>query len=365
MTARFFDRLLRAELFELRAYEPRAGSFEVRLDANESPPLLSAEASVALAQAMIPAQYNRYPDPRALALRSAIAATCGASADEILVGTGTDEIIALLLTALDRPRDGTPAPTIVTPSPTFVMYRLSARARGFKVVEVPLDAAWDLDASGMRRAVEFARPNLIFVATPNNPTGTRVSLDRLRSVIEAAPDALVIVDEAYVAFAGEGAEEQIALRRAYPNVAVLRTLSKVGFAALRVGWMVGPAELVREIDKVRQPYNLPAPSQQGATFVLRELGTEIARMRDVVVGERARLAAGLTALGFDVTPSEANFLWVAGDHPANEVVSTLAARGVLVKSFHASGGRLLKRMRITVGLPGENDRLLHEIAACR
>lgn len=365
MTARFFDRLLRAELFELRAYEPHAGSFEVRLDANESPSLLSAEAGAALAQAMIPAQYNRYPDPRALALRSAIAATCGASPDEILVGTGTDEVIALLLSTLDRPRDGTPAATIVTPSPTFVMYRLSARARGFKVVEVPLDAAWDLDTAGMRRAVEFARPNLIFIATPNNPTGTRVSVDRLRAVIECAPEAVVVVDEAYVDFAGEGAEEQLALRRAYPNVVVLRTLSKVGFAALRVGWMVGPADLVREMDKVRQPFNLPVPSQQGAAFVLRALGAEIARTREVVVAERARLTEGLKGLGFDVAPSEANFLWVAGESPANEVVSALAARGVLVKSFHMSGGRLLKRMRITVGLPAENDRLLHEIAACR
>jgi histidinol-phosphate aminotransferase len=365
MTARFFDPLLRAELSELHSYQPNAGHFEVRLDANESPPLLSAEAGAAVAQAMIPAQYNRYPDPRAVALREAIAATCGASPEEVLVGTGSDEIIALLLTALDRPRDRAPAATIVTPSPTFVMYRLSARARGFKVVEVPLDGAWDLDAGGMVRAVEFARPNVIFVATPNNPTGTRVSVERLRAVIEAAPDALVVVDEAYVDFAGAGAGEQLALLRAYPNVAVMRTLSKVGFAALRVGWIVAPAELVREIDKTRQPYNLPAPSQQGATFVLRNLGGEIARMRDVVVAERARLAVGMAALGFSVTPSEANFLWVECARPADEVVGALAARGVLVKSFQASGGRLLKRMRVTVGLPGENDRLLHELAACR
>ena len=365
MTARFFDPLLRAELSELRAYEPHAGRFEVRLDANESPPLLSAEASAALAQAMIPAQLNRYPDPRATALREAIAASCGASVDEVLVGTGSDEIIALLLTALDRPRDRAPAASIVTPSPTFVMYRLSARSRGLKVVEVPLDGAWDLDVSGMIRAVEFARPNLIFVATPNNPTSTRVSLDRLRAVIEAAPAALVVVDEAYVDFAGAGAEGQAALLRAYPNVAVMRTLSKVGFAALRVGWLVAPAELVREIDKVRQPYNLPVSSQQGATFVLQNLGAEITRTRDLVVAERARLTTGLAALGFGVTPSEANFLWVECARPANEVVSDLAARGVLVKSFHASGGRLLKRLRVTVGLPGENERLLHELATCR
>src|SRR3954468_24642907 len=120
MTARFFDPLLRAELAELRSYEPPPDLSDVPLHATEAPPLLSPEAGAALAQAMIPAQYNRYPDARATALRAAIAAHQGASPDEILVGTGSDEIIALLLTALDRPRDRAPAPSIVTPSPTFV-----------------------------------------------------------------------------------------------------------------------------------------------------------------------------------------------------------------------------------------------------
>ena len=130
------------------------------------------------------------------------------------MGTGSDEVIALLLTALDRPQGKNPAPTVVTPTPTFVMYRLSARARGFKVVEVPLDAAWDLDVSAMRRAVEIARPNLVFVATPNNPTGRSMSLDRLEAVIQAAPESLVVVDEAYVDFAPRA---QLHLRHEVPE----------------------------------------------------------------------------------------------------------------------------------------------------
>src|SRR5262245_36364253 len=140
-----FSSLLRADLAELRSYQPQAGTFAVRLDANEPPPLLSPEASAELARAMVPETWNRYPDARAVELRAAAAAACGATPEEIMVGTGSDEVIALLLTALDRPRGKNPAPTIVTPSPTFVMYRLSARARGFKVIEVPLDASWDLD----------------------------------------------------------------------------------------------------------------------------------------------------------------------------------------------------------------------------
>ncbi len=356
-----FAPLLRADLAELKSYEPRPGAFEVRLDANEPPPLLSPESAAALARAIVPAQWNRYPDARAVALREAIAARCDARPEEILVGTGSDEVIALLLTALDRPRGKNPAPTIVVPTPTFVMYRLSARARGFKVIEVPLDKEWDLDVGSMRRAIEFAQPNVIFLATPNNPTGRRMSLDRIEAVIAAAPDALVVIDEAYIDFAGTS---QLHLRKAHPNVAVLRTLSKIGFAALRVGWMIGPAELVREVDKARQPYNLPEPSQRGAVFVLEQLAEEVAQNCARVVAERGRLAAALAARGFGVTPSDANFLWVETRGPAEELVEALAARGVLVKSFHASGGRLARRVRITVGLPGENDRLLAEIDAC-
>lgn len=356
-----FASILRAELGELSAYQPLAGRFDVRLDANEPPALLSLEASAALGRAMVPTDWNRYPDPRSVELRTAIAARIDVSPDEVLVGVGSDEVIALLLTALDRPRDRAPAPTILVPSPTFVMYRLSARIRGFKVLEVPLDRAWDLDVAGMQKAIEMGRPNLIFIASPNNPSSTAMSEDRVEAVIQAAPEALVILDEAYAAFAPRSLRS---LFGKYPNVALLNTLSKIGFAALRVGWIVGPADLVREIDKARQPYNLSVPSQRGALFVLQELGAEIDKARETVVAERARLAAGLTALGFEVAPSAANFLWVKSRRPSEEVWSALAARSVLVKSFHAAGGRLAHQLRITIGLPAENDRLLAEIAPC-
>jgi histidinol-phosphate aminotransferase len=241
------------------------------------------------------------------------------------------------------------------------MYRLSARARGFKVVEVPLDAAWDLDVPAMIRAVEMARPNIVFIATPNNPTSRSMSIERLEALLAAVTEPLVVIDEAYVDFA---AQKQIHLRSRYPNVAVLRTISKIGFAALRVGWVVAPAELVAEVDKVRQPYNLPIPSQRGATFVLRHLQDETARACATVVAERERLTAALGALGLGVTPSDANFLWVEAKGPAGTLCEALAARGVLIKGFHASGGRLARRVRITVGLPHENDRLLEELARC-
>ncbi len=352
--------LLRPELAELTAYEPLAGSYPVRLDANEAPALVSDEARSVLARAMAACEPTRYPDARMVALREAIADHMGVRAEQVLAGCGSDEVIALLLTALDHARPGERHKTILTTTPTFVMYRLTARARGMQVIEVPLDRAWDLDVGSMRRAIEMMRPRVIFIATPNNPTGNLASLDRLEAVIEAASESLVVVDEAYVDYAPRA---QLALL-AHPNVVVMRTLSKIGFAALRVGWLVGSEELVREVDKVRQPFNMAAPIQAAAVAVLRDLGPELGRIRDAVLAERARVAAGLTSLGFDPTPSDANFLWVACPRPADEVAHHLASRGVLVKSFHARGGRLLRQVRITIGAPHENDRLLEELAAC-
>lgn len=356
-----FAALLRSELSDLSSYVPHAGRFDVRLDANEAPALLSDEARARIDAALAPADYGRYPDATHAELRAALAARVGARPEEILVGIGSDEIIALLLTALDRPRSGAPATTVVTTAPTFVMYKISARARGMKVVEVPLDDRWDLAEASMLRAIELARPNLVFVATPNNPTGGLVSRDRLERVIAAARDAVVVVDEAYVDFAPRS---QLDLKDRYDNVVVLRTLSKIGFAALRVGWLVGPEELVREVDKTRQPYNLPTPTQRAATVVVRDLADEVRRVVGAIVGERERLAAALVALGLDVPPSHANFLWAGTPGPAGPVFEALAARGVLVRSFHATGGRLGNRLRITVGTAAQNDRLLEELPRC-
>lgn len=359
MTSSRFAHLLRPELGSIEAYAPPLGSFEVRLDANESPAMLSPHAHAELAKALIPDVFARYPDARSTQLREAIAARAGVKASEVHAGCGSDEVLASLLSALDRPRDKNAHARIVTTTPTFVMYKLSAKARGIETVEVPLDATWNLDVSGMKRAVEFARPNIIFIATPNNPTSSVMTESRIRSVIESAQDALVVIDEAYADFAATRASH---LFREYPNVALLGTLSKIGFAALRVGWLIGPSELVQELDKVRQPYNIPVPSQRGATFVLRSLQDEIDRLVKHVVDERERMTRELDAIGFSVTPSQANFLWVETKRPATEVFDGLSSNGILVRCFAKSGGRLAKRLRITVGTQTENDRLLETIA---
>jgi len=358
MSASRFAHLLRPELIEIEAYVPHTGTYDIRLDGNEAPPLISLEARKKIQEALLPPALERYPDPRSLDLRNAIATYIGAETNEVLAGMGSDEVIALLLSALDNPRGKAKNATIICPTPTFVMYRLSAKARGMRVIEVPLDAQWDLDVSAMCKAIEFGQPNLIFLATPNNPTGGLMSEDRLRVVIEAAKDSVVVLDEAYSAFAKASVAH---LRRVYPNVVTLGTLSKVGFASLRVGWLVGPEDLVAEIDKVRQPYNLPTPSQRAATLVLRDLRDEIKTVVAGVIAERTRVSEELIRLGFGVTPSEANFVWVETKRPAIEVFEGLAESGILVRSFHARGGRLSNRLRISIGTSSENTRLLETI----
>lgn len=348
--------LLRPELSELRAYSPHPGSYRVRLDANEAPPLLSAEARARLAEAAATIAWERYPDAPTDALRAALAARTGVSADEVLVGVGSDELITMLLTAFDRPRDRAQAPVVLTTTPTFVMYAMSAKVRGQRVLEVPLDADWDLAMSSLFAAIRVAEPSVVFIASPNNPTGNKVSLERLTELIMAVPRSLVVIDEAYVDYADEN---QLALYRRFENVAVLRTLSKIGFAALRVGWLVARPELIREIDKVRQPYNMSSVAQRLGALAVGELAPEIERVIAYVVDERRRVTAALAELGrIRVSESQANFLWIQSERPAAELFEGLKESGILVRSFHARGGRLAHQLRVTLGTAAENDDFL-------
>lgn len=357
----FWSDLLRPEFAEFKPYKPVHGSFRVRLDANEAPPMSSRVASERLAREFSSIALERYPDAGSDALRDAIARHLGRKDDEIVIGVGSDEVIGMLVTALSRSRSSAEPPTVLTTTPTFVMYKMSARLRGQRVIEVPLDANFEPDAAGLARAVEMAAPHVVFLANPNNPTGTVASLPTLRRVIEAAPRSLVVVDEAYVDYADE---HRLSLLDEYENVAVLRTLSKVGFAGLRVGWLVARAAFAAELDKVRQPYNMSSVSQRLATVVLNELWGEVEAVTRSVKAERARLEATLGSMpGLSVTPSQANFLWLGSELSAEKLFHALAERGVLVRSFHERGGRLANRLRVTVGTPAENDELLECLRA--
>ena len=354
--------LLRPELADFKPYTPDRGTYRVRLDANEAPPLFPESVRERLGRAFSSIAFERYPDATERELREAVATRLGVAPDEVLLGVGSDELIAILLTALSYAKKASDPPTVLTTTPSFVMYRMTARLRGQRVVEVPLDARWELTEEPMLRALEMAPPHVVFIATPNNPTGTVASPERLERLIQAAPRSLFVVDEAYVDYADR---HLLDLYRRYDNVVILRTLSKVGFAALRVGWLVGRRELVAELDKVRLPYNLGTPSQVLATLVLGELWPEVSTVIEGVKRERERVGAALTGRGIEVTPSQANFLWIKTPRPAGEVFEGLRSRGVLVRSFHEKGGRLANQLRVTLGTPAENDELLRSLDELR
>jgi histidinol-phosphate aminotransferase len=358
--------LLRPELEELRAYVPAdPPGIRVKLDANEAPPSLSPAVREAVVRAVSNVALERYPDPRALRLKEAIAKRTGASPDDLLIGSGSDELISLVLTAVARPREKNPQPVMLVPVPTFVMYRVTARGHGHKPVEVPLDASWDLDVPMMKRAIEMMRPNVVFIASPNNPTGNRMSADRLKEVVTASSAAFTIVDEAYVDYSGPNASVR-GWREEHTNLGILRTVSKIGLAALRVGWLEADSALVAEVDKVRQPFNVSATSQVAAAAVLEDAWDDVHRDVARIIEARETLAREISALdGWVVTPSGANFLWVKAPAPAEKIFEALVKDGVLVRSFHASGGRLTTQLRVTVGTDSENDELLAALRRAR
>ncbi len=366
MGAKAFLETLRPELADVDAYVPASQGVRVRLDANEAPPNASPAIREVVAKAISRVALERYPDARALELKEAITLRTGAPVSSLVVGSGSDEVIALLATACARPRARMPQATFIALTPTFVMYRITARAHGVNVVAVPLDAAWDLDVAAMTKAIDLVQPNVVFVASPNNPTGNRVSADRLEALVSHAPSSIVVLDEAYVDFAASGSLRS--LRERYPNVAILRTVSKIGLAALRVGWIEADEELARAVDKARQPFNLSATSQAAAAAVLRDAWDDVRAHVDAIIAERERITREIARVrGMTVTPSEANFVWVRTEKPAASVHEAMLGRGVRVRCFHSSKheatGRMAHHIRVTVGTREENDVMLAALEA--
>ena len=359
MTVDSLKSLFRPELEELTAYRVPPAPPPVKLDANESPWPLPPEARARVAAVMHTTDVNRYPDGRATELRKALAWGLGGSPDEYVLGSGSDELIALMATAMCRPREGTDRPIVVFPEPTFVMYRITSRAHGWEPVSVPLDDRWDLDADAMSSAIEAHRPNLVYYATPNNPTGNCFSRERLEALVRAYPDTLHVIDEAYGAYSGQSFAT---LCEELSQCALLGTLSKVGFAGARVGWVRLNEALSAELEKVRQPFNLNTASQVTARLALTDLAPLLEEHITSVVAERERLATELERHeSLRCYPSDANFLLVEFGGEVPELCAALLDQGVAVRQFHNGDPRLRSCIRITIGTPEENQRLLEAL----
>ncbi len=351
--------LFRPELDELSVYRVPPKPPAVKLDANESPWPLPPDARARIATVLHATELHRYPDGRATKLRTALARGLGGSPDEYILGVGSDELISMMATGMSRPRSGSGQPAVVFPEPTFVMYGMTSRAHGWRPVGVPLDGAWDLDADAMADALESSRANIAYYATPNNPTGNCFSRDKIERLVDGFPDTLHVIDEAYGAYSGQSfatfAEER-------PHCALMGTLSKVGFAGIRVGWVRIHEALSEELEKVRQPFNLSTAAQEIATLALTDLAPLLEQHVTDVVAERERLTtelAGHEAL--ECFPSDANFVLVEYTGAVPELCAALLDRKIAVRQFTAGDSRVRNCIRITIGTPEENQRLIEAL----
>lgn len=344
---------LRDEVRALRAYEPEGVGEGARLDANESPYAPEGAEREAAMAALADLAWNRYPEPGVPRLRAAVAARLLVDPAWVTVGNGSDELLPILCTVFGKPPPGRARASILIPTPTFSMYRLCAEPLGLEVRELPLGPRFELDAAALGRAVSADPPNLVFLASPNNPTGAWVERAAVLAALAPA-ESLVVVDEAYGGFSGRTHRD---LLREHPNLILLQSLSKVGLAALRLGVLVARPELVRELDKVRLPYNVNAFSARAAEVLLTRFGDELDQRIAWVASERERLFEALCALpGVEVFPSAANFLLLRMAR-ASLVAEALRARGIVVRNLDRPGP-LAGCLRVTVGTPQENDLFL-------
>jgi histidinol-phosphate aminotransferase len=264
---------------------------------------------------------------------------------ELLLGNGSDDLIQIVSLALARP-----GAVMMYPSPTFVMYGINAAFCGMRAVPVPLRDDFSFDAGAFIERMQAERPALVFIAWPNNPTGVLYPEGQIVEIIKAC-EGLVVIDEAYHAFARKSFLPRLG---EFPNLAVLRTVSKLGLAGIRLGYLAARPEWIEQFNKVRQVYNVNALTQAAALFILERLEV-LEEQAALIRGERSRLGAALSGLkGVRVIPSEANFFLVRVPD-AGRAYESLRRQGVLVKNLHPG---LRQCLRITVGTSDENRILL-------
>ncbi|HXD07279.1 MAG TPA: histidinol-phosphate transaminase [Burkholderiaceae bacterium] len=352
MTASLEERItrfVRHDVQGMHAYAVQDSAGLIKLDAMENPHRLPETLRAELGRRLGEVAINRYPGARIDVLRRALerhaAMPEGCS---LMLGNGSDELISLLAMACD-----VPGATVLAPVPGFVMYEMSARLQGLRFVGVPLTPDFELDAKAMLDAVHEHQPSLVYLAYPNNPTANLWNDEAIERIVEAAP-GLVVIDEAYQPFSSRSYIGRLAK---HPHVLLMRTLSKFGLAGVRLGYLIGRSALIGEIDKVRPPYNVSVLNCEAALFAL-EHEDEFARQASVLRNERSRLMHSLASIpGAAPFPSEANMILVRVPD-SKAAFEGLRERGVLVKNVAGLHPLLANCLRLTVGLPHENDRML-------
>ncbi len=344
--------LFRSEVLALSAYHVADAQGFIKLDAMENPYTWSNNLKLTWLARLKNCPLNRYPDPEAREL-TAMLKTLNQIPDniELLLGNGSDEIIQLLLMALPENSH------ILSTTPSFVMYKQISDSLGLNYHGVSLRADFELDLPAMLAAIEHHNPAIIFLAYPNNPTGNLFDVEAINKIIDAA-NGLVIIDEAYEPFANNASF----INRVANNVLVMRTVSKLGLAGLRLGYIAGEREIIEQLHKIRLPYNINVLTQTTVQFALEH--------KDVFDEQTAAICAGRTLMlnelnaldGITAFESAANFiLFKTPENQATKIFEAIKTQGVLIKNVHPQGGLLTDCLRVTVGTPDENQAFLRAL----
>ncbi len=338
--------MIRSDIRSLSAYHVPDSKGLIKLDAMENPYPLPDTLRMAWAEHIAETDINRYPDADMAGLRQRIAEHEGVSPKQVLIGNGSDEIIQMLLLAM-----ATPGRCVLSVEPGFVMYHMIATFTAMDYVGVPLQADFSLDRPALLAAIEEQQPAIVFLAWPNNPTGNLFARADIEAVLAAAP-GVVVIDEAYHAFADSSFMPELGK---HPNLLVMRTLSKMGLAGLRLGLLAGPPAWLEEFDKVRLPYNINVLTQLTADFALQHQDVFETQTRRIVQ-DRDWLYTALQDIdGLTVYPSQANFiLFRTPPGQAGRIFEALKGAGILIKNLDPAGGLLRDCLRVTVGTAAEN-----------
>jgi len=340
--------LVGKNIFEQRGYIAPEVTGAIKMDANENPISLQEPLKKKLMEEMGRVDFNRYPEAGALKLRDRFAQYYGVDKDMVMLGNGSDELIQTLCITLKGKIKG-----VLVPVPTFSMYKIIAVNTGNKVVEVPLDKNFDLDCDAIIAQIKENFPALVFLSYPNSPTGNLFSRDKIEVIVKKSP-GIVVVDEAYAIFSGQ---TLLPLLKKYDNLILLNTLSKLGLASMRLGFLIGNKDIVAQLDKVRLPYNINSLSQIAANFFLN-YQDEFSRQVAEIIKRREELYLKLKEIaGITPLPSQANFIFFSCAFDSNRIYNKLVAEGVVVKNLNIPP-RMPHCMRVTVGNKKENEAFL-------
>ncbi|HOU51629.1 MAG TPA: histidinol-phosphate transaminase [Smithella sp.] len=340
--------LVAKKIFNQNGYIAPEESGAIKLDSNENPFSIQEPLKRILLEKFLGIDFNRYPAAGSPALRERFARYYGVKKNMIMPGNGSDELIQILCMTFKGSIQG-----VLVPVPTFSMYKIIAVNTGNKVVEVPLDKRFDLDVETMTSKIKNNFPALIFLSCPNSPTGNLFSRSKIEAIIKKTP-GFVVIDEAYGAFCGQSL---LPLLKKYDNVIFLKTLSKLGMASIRLGFLLGNADVIVQLDKVRLPYNVNALSQTAAGFFLDHQKEFMKQIKEITQ-RREELYRELKKIKWiKVYPSQANFIFFSCAFDSNRIYNKLVAEGIVVKDLNLPP-LLTNCIRVTVGTKKENEAFL-------